>query len=229
MSTNQTGRRDSIGSHASMVYHRLSFEDDIFTARVYKRNYRSPRLQRFWKRKPNIDHETIASRDEKSQVVGAHLMAPTFSNAFTIDHSSSQGIKLYVNTKMNTLEAGHVTDSHIFDIRSERDDQRPRETLLEMCRTTTGDHVIPGLTYSRECDSLHVCPIHSSLIEDKEYMERLLQNWKPGYASQWLTKLMYCERGVRWLPLHVFALIRDLPVVQLLLRKGLSVNAEMGH
>ena len=40
---------------------------------------------------------------------------------------------------------------------------------------------------------------------------------------------MYCTRGVRWLPLHVSALTGNLPVVQLLLRKGLSVNAEMEY
>ena len=36
MSTAQTGPRDSIGSCVSMVYHRLSFEDDLFTAKVIK-------------------------------------------------------------------------------------------------------------------------------------------------------------------------------------------------
>ena len=45
LSTDGIGLRDSIGSHASMVYRRLSFEDALFTARVYKRNYRTPHLQ----------------------------------------------------------------------------------------------------------------------------------------------------------------------------------------
>lgn len=40
MSTWQTDGRESMRSEEDIVYRRLSFEDDLFTARVYKRNYR---------------------------------------------------------------------------------------------------------------------------------------------------------------------------------------------
>lgn len=37
LSTNESGDHDSLRSYESIVYHRLSFEDELFTARVYKR------------------------------------------------------------------------------------------------------------------------------------------------------------------------------------------------
>ena len=44
VSTHQTRDRPSTIVERDMVYHHLSFEDDLFTSRVYKRNYRFPLL-----------------------------------------------------------------------------------------------------------------------------------------------------------------------------------------
>ena len=57
-STSQASRRQSIRTYTSIVYHRLSFEDELFTATVYKRNYRNTRLQRQRKKDSKLDHET---------------------------------------------------------------------------------------------------------------------------------------------------------------------------
>lgn len=59
VSTSQTGLRDSIGIHPSMVYRQLSFEDELFTARVYKRNYRNPRSQRPRGKEPDLDNKSM--------------------------------------------------------------------------------------------------------------------------------------------------------------------------
>lgn len=119
MSTDQsTGHRDSISSYTSMVYRQLSFEDDLFTARVYKRNYRSLRLQRFWKQRPINSHQTITSRDEKSKIVWSDFLSPRPSMT-SIDNSSSRD----VNTKGKSLEPGHATDSHNSGMPSKRNDQ----------------------------------------------------------------------------------------------------------
>ncbi len=50
-STHCTAKRESFMSEKDMVYQRLSFENDLFTARVYKRNYRSPMILRLFKPK----------------------------------------------------------------------------------------------------------------------------------------------------------------------------------
>ena len=59
VSTSQTSNCDSIRGYENMVYRRLSFEDDLFTARVYKRNYRSLRLQQLSKQEPQDDLSSI--------------------------------------------------------------------------------------------------------------------------------------------------------------------------
>ena len=51
ISTHQTVVRGSVRSEEDIVYRRLSFENDLFTARVYKRNFRHPMLMRLWKPK----------------------------------------------------------------------------------------------------------------------------------------------------------------------------------
>lgn len=59
LSTGENSRRDSIDSNASMTYRRLSFEDDLFTAKVYKRNYHNTQSQRQRRKEPDRDDETI--------------------------------------------------------------------------------------------------------------------------------------------------------------------------
>ena len=50
LSTCQTDSQADV-SNVDIVYRRLSFEDDLFTARVYKRNYGNPFLLQDWKAK----------------------------------------------------------------------------------------------------------------------------------------------------------------------------------
>ena len=50
-----------------MEYHPLSFDDDLFTARVYKRNYRSPRSTRNPKQGPPDGPLTITTRKARYQ------------------------------------------------------------------------------------------------------------------------------------------------------------------
>ena len=50
--------RQSLGSDNHLSYHRLSFEDDLFTAKVYKRSYRTPLIKRLFRRKVELESET---------------------------------------------------------------------------------------------------------------------------------------------------------------------------
>ena len=68
LSTTKTGRNDDIGCDSSLLYRRLSFEDELFTARVYKRNYRNPRLQGRRERGPDPDYETVILQQDEHQV-----------------------------------------------------------------------------------------------------------------------------------------------------------------
>lgn len=76
MSTGRTSIRDSISSYSNMVYRRLSFEDDLFTARVYKRNYRNKRLQRHRGNEYDLNHETTIPQPNPPNNV--HLIRSNF-------------------------------------------------------------------------------------------------------------------------------------------------------
>ena len=64
ISTGQTSRPNSASGHMNMTYHQLSFEDDLFTARVYKRNYRNARLQRLERREFDPDHKDVSKTSD---------------------------------------------------------------------------------------------------------------------------------------------------------------------
>ena len=66
-----------------MQYYPLSFENDLFTARVYKRNYRNKRSQRQQREELTGNHETIIQKRSERQQNEAPL-GPKL-------HSSSQG------------------------------------------------------------------------------------------------------------------------------------------
>ena len=72
VSTHRDSDRDSIGSYATIKYRRFSFEDDLFTATVYKRNYRNARSQGLGEKKPNADRETVALLNEKPRIEAFH-------------------------------------------------------------------------------------------------------------------------------------------------------------
>ena len=50
--------RQSLSSDNHLSYHRLSFEDDLFTAKVYKRSYRPPLIKRLFRRNVEIESDT---------------------------------------------------------------------------------------------------------------------------------------------------------------------------
>ena len=57
-----------------MTYQRLSFEDDLFTARVYKRNYRNPVIWRLFKNRQRTRFGETASPDSKHE---EEILGPT--------------------------------------------------------------------------------------------------------------------------------------------------------
>ncbi len=56
-STKQTWDGASLYSDGNMSYRRLSFENDLFTAKVYKRSYRTPLIQRLFRRKVQTESD----------------------------------------------------------------------------------------------------------------------------------------------------------------------------
>ena len=67
VSTGQTSRRASCDSYTKLTYRPLCFEDDLFTARVYKRNYRIPRSTRNAKQEDPDGHLVTTSQQTRHQ------------------------------------------------------------------------------------------------------------------------------------------------------------------
>ena len=68
ISTCRTDGQESIRSEDDITYRRLSFEDDLFTARVYKRNYRNPRILRLLETKPRKTSTTIIPQNTTQHI-----------------------------------------------------------------------------------------------------------------------------------------------------------------
>lgn len=177
ISSDQSAGQDSTGSFEGMVYRRLSFEDILFTARVYKRNYRSTHYRRLRKQ------ELSKRLDAKASLIKA----------------------------------------------CSRGDNDRVKSLLSMSQTSTaGGAEVSGFLDCRNCDSPHLCPIHTTVFSGRvEIMETLLQHAESEHKfEQVLEGAMYHTRGSRWSLLHVAAMKGSLSMVHLLLTKGASVNAE---
>lgn len=56
-STKQTWDGENLNNDGNMSYRQLSFENDLFTAKVYKRSYRTPLIQRLFRRRVQIGSE----------------------------------------------------------------------------------------------------------------------------------------------------------------------------
>ena len=67
ISTTQTSRPGNTDNLTDMEYHPLSFDDDLFTARVYKRNYRTKVSHRNRKQSPPDGPSAIITQTDKHQ------------------------------------------------------------------------------------------------------------------------------------------------------------------
>jgi len=83
VSIGRTHNYDLIEDYKNMTYQPLSFEDDLFIARVYKRNYRSPANQEVLKRQfgRDIDFDTASElvlKSRQSQSIPMKTTVSTF-------------------------------------------------------------------------------------------------------------------------------------------------------
>ena len=75
MSTRAIDEGQSLISEDDIVYQRLSFEDDLFTARVYKRNYRNPLLLAMLKKPFRTESKSIPL--DRSETRSATTQTPS--------------------------------------------------------------------------------------------------------------------------------------------------------
>ncbi|KAI9877767.1 MAG: hypothetical protein M1830_002897 [Pleopsidium flavum] len=110
-SIRDTHSRKSIDS-AELVYRRLSFEDDLFTAKVYKRNYRNPKMGELF--------QGIASNSAKTKE-NDYYLRPALIQAQELKQdserpdlpASQQAASCYdASTILRLLAKSHVSTNH---------------------------------------------------------------------------------------------------------------------
>ena len=224
MSTTQTGDRYSVRSSASLEYCQFTFENELFTARVYKRNYRTSKYQ--GSRKQN------AERDVKA-------VAPRKGNPPCSELADSS--ILYQTLAVRDRNVSMDRKYRDF-IRACRKGDKDEVGKLLKTASTYGDIKAVILLLRHKCSSVYVCPIHNWIFDEYlDVIETLLQygHWEHGsvYREDPRSPLFCTGRYVMAHghkqpsipPLHVAAYKGHLSMVQLLLRMGAPISAESDH
>ena len=95
VSTRSRNSFSTVESH-ELVYYPLSFENDLFTARVYKRNYRNPWINSLVKfhRGKKMDERRVPVADPEASEVGQSLLSSSMSVGVSQPWPSNQDILL---------------------------------------------------------------------------------------------------------------------------------------
>ena len=226
LSTGLSGRRSSIGSLASMAYRRLSFEDDLFTATVYKRNYRALRAQVLWKRESDSGRKDVTPQREVPRNDGklAKLkLNRTSDGRNTTDISSPRA----------ETTPGEGAANPIFDISVSTSCSTSVEYIDQNLQNRFGLSTlgVDGL-FVRLGDTLEqrVSPSASAF-----YMELVLacgRDWEPGLEEQLAMVPLsapkdpevpgflgsYISGSIYFCPVHAAVFHGDVNVMQALLR-----------
>ncbi len=221
MSTDQTGRRDSISSNTSMVYRRLSFEDDLFTATVYKRNYRSPRLQRLLASEHQDYRITTTSRGDKGKNKNrtADLTAGLFSEFATGVKISSDPAD--TNAKLLTPQGITVSTSISICTENTRPGLErpaglptpgPYEQLVDACGRCDNDRVVE-LLGSKNTEARLLFGTTWNLVSESEVS---------GFTGEYTVSSLY------FCPIHAAVSSGQVEVMQTLLNCGES-DSDVGR
>ena len=257
-STSQTSRRSIIDDLKNMEYHPLSFDDDLFTARVYKRNYRTKLSHQIPKQNSPESSSAVTTSTDKHQTeeeIDEPQLKRLMNRPQTTTKKVNEGAEddarqievgpnriLVVTTVEITTEGG----SHDLD-----DSSTPASTsykdLVLACRRGDNDLVkqqlatipastpenpqLPTLLGRNTSDSVHFCPITAAVFSNHvEVMRTLLQRAELENGLETVVEKVIGGNEIhRWRPLHVATLNRNLDMVLLLLRNGASVYSEIGH
>ena len=215
--TIQTDDQDSVRSSASLSYRRLSFENDLFTARVYKRNYRNPKYQGFRKQEPDRDIEAVEPRK---------------GNVQSSEPADASGLDQEFTIRDRIISTDEQYGGFVEACR--KGDQDEVSKVLRIS-SIYGGIVASNRLLSRKCDSMHLCPIHAAVYGGHlGVMETLLQHDHLEHSGN-LGSLLFCtgrhvmvdghkQRSVP--PLHFAAYQGELAMVQLLLKMGAPIHAK---
>lgn len=225
VSTIQTGKRNSNGSYKSLVYRRLSFEDDLFTARVYKRNYQYSTSKRVRKR------VGILGAKHSNYVVQITTGPGADIPSDVIEITTGTSIE-FSKAEQSTGSSTSAIDSYADLVATcgNGDNDSVSRQLGMMLASHPSDPEASPLFGSRRRDFLYFCPIYAAVFNGHvEVMKTLLR-----YADLEQDSGQVLEKPIGGIeddhcrPLHVAVMRSDLSMVELLLEKGASVHSKTG-
>ena len=217
-STIDTSDHVSIGSFRNIFHRGFSFDKDLLSTRVYKRNQEDSKFQEPRKQEHDCDDHNVTPQKETPQ--SSVVQQPLVSCYLNVSENRDYG---------DFIKACIIGDK----------DEVSR--ILEDA-STCGDSNALILLLDRKCDSVHLCPIHATVVGGfVDVMESLIQytahlnhEISPNSGNLWFCtgRKYVMALGTKYRsvsPLHVAAYKGDLSMVQLLLRMGAPVNAQSDH
>ncbi|CAF9936291.1 hypothetical protein IMSHALPRED_010700 [Imshaugia aleurites] len=214
---NSTGGA-SIAS-AEMAYRRLSFENDLFTAKAYKRNYRNPRIDFLFKSKrsrPPKSNSLSTTRSESTVPPSVHGGA--------IILNTDESLQVHFQKEFATEQAKQSYVSALEGLCKLDNDK----ALLEACRSGDTKIIESCLKHQRSYDA-------QSFARKLLFLEALKEAIAVGYHDV-VRKLISLEIPINsrlwwslsgthsWLPLQFAAHRGDVAMARLLLEAGANVS-----
>lgn len=214
ISTRQTEARVSVGSEKDIIYHRLSFEDELFTARVYKRNYRNSMILGLRKDKPQVALGSKVSSDmQRTNTASSH----DESGNRVIDQNQDDE---FIGNAKSAMIPPILDKPHVYSI-----DAKSNGKFISACEQ--GDcHTVKVLlksghnVYSKQLyrDSFVFGAIHAAVIHGHIEVVRLLLQHGASIEDDTTTI------GSR--PLHLAAQSGNSAMVGFLLSNGAEIDAK---
>ena len=249
ISTGQTSRPNSAISHVDMVYHRLSFENDLFTARVYKRNYRSERGQRLRRNQSDRDHDGVTNKsDSDNQNKNPSEEKPQSKEAIgetSVRRPATRWrrqrvahgimvteIQTTSHTRTPTIEEDFYNTPTVEEYRDSY------EGLVEACERGDNASVKRNLAkkslfiFRKDPDSgfYYSCPVYAAVsnghIDVLQTLISVAESRQGSFLSNIVEKPIGGLEDDRCRPIHVATMKRNLPMVKLLLERGAYPRAK---
>ena len=240
VSTSQIGNRSSVGSYTSLVYRRLSFEDDLFTARVYKRNYRTLSSERVRRKASTPAAKKLQNIIQATTSPGAEYPGNFVQITTSPDAKPpSNGIQVTTSISIGFSKMEPITgtsnsaiDSYadLVALCGNGDSHAVEKQLGMMLANHPDDPEISSLFGSQISEFLCFCPIYAAVANGQVGVMKTLLRYaelKKDFG-QVLEKPIGGIEDDHCRPLHLAVMKENYSMVELLLEKGASVHSETG-
>lgn len=207
---------------AEMSYRRLSFEDDLFTAKVYKRNYRNPMINRLFR--------SSASLSAKSQALGNGYRTLVYSERSKSDQIPDAPKNQQVHFQREFVKEQASKTSSRADVEALFEDQEGA-ILLQACHDADLkliESLLSGRgTFAEETPFrrhlLEEALEHAAVNGDDSIVRALLRFNVPVQYRPWGKGKERCG----WSPLQQAVNSGDATMTCLLIEAGADVSSEI--